>query len=107
MRNSGGAAIHMQIDFNEIEFLVGEKAILEQMTQTPVLPTFSEEMMSFLSELSKSLMKDKRTRNYVDVMSYAYWIRRASLESARTRHRDFADRIGRGSRFILLRPMYR
>lgn len=69
------------------------------MPKTPALPTFSDKAVDFLSALSRALLKDKRTRQNVDVTSYAYWIRKASIESAKEKHPDYTSRIGRGVAF--------
>ena len=89
----------MQINSNKIEFLVGDMEVLQNMQKTPALPTFSSQAISFLADLSRELLKDARTRQYVDVMSYAYWIRRASIESVRSKHTDYHCRLGRGIAF--------
>lgn len=89
----------MQINSNDIDFLVGNIDILQHINEVPALPTFSEQAVSFLAALSKELLADKAARAYVDVVSYAYWIRRASLEAAKKRHVDYVNRIGRGVSF--------
>lgn len=89
----------MQINSNKIEFLVGDMEVLQNMQNTPALPTFSSQAISFLADLSRELLKDAKTRQYVDVMSYAYWIRRASIESVRSKHIDYHCRLGRGIAF--------
>ena len=91
--------IHMQINSNDIEFLVGNEEILNNMQTVPALPTFSKEAVDFLTTLSKEILKDKRSRSNVDVMSYAYWIRKASIESVKIKHLDYGNRIGRGVAF--------
>lgn len=89
----------MQISSNDFNFLVGDFEILEKMSGTPVLPMFSENAVDFLGALSREILKDKRTKKNVDVMSYAYWIRKASIENAKAKHPDFRSRIGRGIAF--------
>lgn len=89
----------MQINLNDIEFLVGDYEILSNMPTVPALPTFSKEAVDFLAALSSEILKDKRSRSNVDVMSYAYWIRRASIENVKTKHLDYHNRIGRGIAF--------
>ena len=91
--------IPMQINSNDLDYLVGDYSVLENAVHTPALPTFSNEAVEFLSALSKEILKDKRSRNNVDVMSYAYWIRKASLEEAKSKHVDRNARIGRGVAF--------
>lgn len=85
--------IPMGLNTDKLTFLVGDPEQLRQMSGTPVLPAFSERAVTFLSSLSRLLLRDKRSS--VDVKSYAYWIRRASLEAA-AREGDFQNRLGRG-----------
>ena len=82
---------------NKIKYLVGSKDIIRSVADTPALPMFSDKTVDFLSELSKELMSIPGIRNHTDVMSYAYWIRKASLEQARKEFvRNDVTRIGRG-----------
>lgn len=85
--------IPMGLNTDDLTFLVGDPECLRQMPETPALPAFSERAVTFLSSLSRLLLRDKRSS--VDVKSYAYWIRRASLEAA-AREGDFQNRLGRG-----------
>lgn len=89
----------MQINSNNIEFLVGDMEVLQNMQNVPALPTFSNQVIAFLADLSRELLKDVRTRQYVDVVSYAYWIRKASIENVRSKHLDYHCRLGRGVAF--------
>ena len=89
----------MQINSSDLEFLVGDYNILDNMPQTPALPMFSELAINFLAALSREILKAKRSRNNIDVMSYAYWIRKASIESVKEKHLDRKNRIGRGVAF--------
>lgn len=89
----------MQINSNNIEFLVGDMEVLQNMQNVPALPTFSNQAIAFLADLSRDLLKDVRTRQYVDVVSYAYWIRKASIENVRSKHLDYHCRLGRGVAF--------
>ena len=89
----------MQINSNNIEFLVGDMEVLQNMQNVPALPTFSNQAIAFLADLSRELLKDVRTRQYVDVVSYAYWIRKASIEYVRSKHLDYHCRLGCGVAF--------
>ena len=73
--------------------------MLQNMQNVPALPTFSNQAIAFLADLSRELLKDVRTRQYVDVVSYAYWIRKASIENVRSKHLDYHCRLGRGVAF--------
>lgn len=85
--------ILMGLNTDDLTFLVGDPERLRQMPGTPALPAFSERAVTFLSSLSRLLLRDKRSG--ADVKSYAYWIRRASLEAA-AREGDYQNRLGRG-----------
>lgn len=83
----------MRLNSNDFVFLVGSLEELSQMPDTPVLPAFSEPVTAFFSRLSQELLRDKRSS--VDVKSYAYWIRRTSLNAA-MQEGEFQNRLGRG-----------
>lgn len=87
----------MQIRSEKIDFLVGDTDILCGMPAVPSLPMFSEQMTDFLSALSRELLNDRKAKQFMDVVSYAYWIRKASLTSVTEKHTDRKNRIGRGT----------
>lgn len=91
--------ILMLINSNDLEFLTGNYDILCNAVNTPVLPIFSDKAISFLSALSREILNDSRSKKNVDVISYAYWIRKASLKSVKLKHRDCQNRLGRGVAF--------
>ncbi len=65
----------------------------------PLVP-FSEEVLSFLSDLSALLMKTPAARPYPDVITFAFFCRRAHLEKLRAAYEGaLEDRIGRGLTF--------
>lgn len=99
MQRLGGAVILMQINIEQIEFLVGNADVLKQISEIRALPMFYDKVMNFLEDLSRLLMKNKKARIYQDVVSYAYWIRRSSLFEVKRRHQDYENRIGRGVAF--------
>lgn len=71
--------------FDKINYLTGDKTILEEITQAPAKSPFSEEVCLFLSDVSKALMDDRRSRQYSDVVTFAFWIRNASLNKLKSR----------------------
>ena len=50
----------------------------EQIVKYPSKP-FSSLILDFLGDLSKELMKDIDARKHPDVISFAFWLRPASL----------------------------
>ncbi|SEW30988.1 Acyl-CoA reductase (LuxC) [Ruminococcaceae bacterium KH2T8] len=83
---------------DNITYLVGDKHQLTDSYSVPAFPVFSSTVVGFLSDLSKELLSHKNIRSHVDVMSYAYWIRKASLEKEKALY-DLDHRIGRGVAF--------
>ena len=63
------------IEINNIEWLVGSK---ETLNERPVVP-FDETVIEELDELSKALMKDPFSRQYPDVVTFAFFCRRGNL----------------------------
>ena len=83
----------------KIKFLVGDRGIIAECGRIPVLPVFSVEAVAFLSDLSRELLSIKGIRSHRDVLSYAYWIRKASIERERQKTTDIDTRVGRGVAF--------
>ena len=87
----------MQLNSNvvpeRITYLVGSANIISTMTDVPALPPFDEKVISFLNALSKPLMK---YREYSDVVTFAFWIRQANINSLRGRFKSNEFRLGRG-----------
>ncbi len=84
---------------SRIKFLVGNEDMLRVASAIPALPTYSDEVVAFLAELSKELMALSGIREHQDVMSYAYWIRKASLLKEKENVFDIGKRMGRGVAF--------
>lgn len=99
MQSLGGAVIPMQINSSEIKYLVGNEDILDNIGKVPALPMFATRMMELLASLSMEILHDKRTKKNIDVTSYAYWIRRSSIEQAKKKYLLDNNRIGRGVAF--------
>ena len=84
----------MRASFEKIDFCAGSAEILENMATQPVLPIFSEQTLAFLNALSVSLMKS--AREYPDVITFAFWCRRAALLREKQGYDAQERRIGRG-----------
>ena len=89
----------MQQSFNSIEYLIGNESALNNIDKVPALPIFSEEVLDFLEQLSRKLMKDARAKTFPDVISYAFWIRKGHMEMSRKSYETDVQRIGRGVAF--------
>ena len=87
------------LDNLSMSYLVGNQQILEQMKQVKVLPAFSQQVVEFLGKLSQALLRDKRAKAYPDIISYAFWIRKSSVEKEKEKHLHLENRVGRGVTF--------
>lgn len=83
---------------NKLQFLTADKSALEKAPYTKVHSLFDDTVLDFFDELSKSLMRDPRSRAYSDVISYAFWIRKASLIKVKESFNNKV-KLGRGVAF--------
>lgn len=77
-----------------VEYLAGGPDVLSQ-----PLPVYSDEAVEFLADLSAALMRDPRSRAWPDVISAAFWCRRANIVKLREAYGDRCRRLGRGLAF--------
>ncbi len=75
----------------DVEFLVGKEAPLDK----TVLPPYSDIVCNFLQELSGRLIREAKL--YPDVLSFAYWCRKANL--LKLKESASYGRLGRGMVF--------
>ncbi|HAX96044.1 MAG TPA: acyl-CoA reductase [Prolixibacteraceae bacterium] len=96
MLRSGGAAIHMLLAGDKIQFLVGESSRVIQ--PNPLMP-FDDLVCDFLSALSIELLSDAQAKLYPDIISFAYWCRKANIERLKDLYSDRHFRLGLGITF--------
>ncbi len=65
----------------------------------PPLPPFAPQAVEFLAALSAALLKDPSARAYPEVVSFAFFCRRANLQAMRASYDDLSLRLGRGLAF--------
>ena len=77
---------------NGINYCIGN----ENISNRPLTP-FSEEACEFAAALSAALMGNAEAKNYPDVMSFAFWCRKANLLARRKKWEESGEkRLGRG-----------
>lgn len=77
---------------NAVKYLIGT----ENVSSHPLKP-YSEEVCAFAAALSDALMKNAEARRYPDVMSFAFWCRKANLAVKKNKWDEKAERrLGRG-----------
>ncbi len=102
MLKLGGAVILMQLNsdlMNKLAFLIGDDKTIADIPDTPALIPFSDSIVFFLNEVSRELMRDSRGKAYSDVMTFAFWIRKASIMKLKNRFQCEGLLLGRGVAF--------
>ena len=73
---------------------------IEKLKKLNSLETFSTITCSWLSDLSRFLLKDPKTKKYPDVATFAFFCRKANLSKLKANHCDPNEiRIGKGIAF--------
>ena len=86
----------MQLDF-DMNFIVGSKENFLNIEDHKPLKIFSEKVCDFLNTLSKRLLKEPSAKQFSDVVTFAFWCRKASIKQMSLPYiRDFESRFGRG-----------
>ena len=93
--------ILMQINseiVNRITYLIGSAEIAAQLSDVRALVPFDETIIDFLNDVSRELMKDARGKAYSDVVTFGFWIRKASILKLKARFEtsDGAAHLGKG-----------
>lgn len=100
MLKSGGVVIHMRPSSDDFSRCVPSAPDFESFKSAKPFEVFDEHVIDFLDALSKSILADKTSRLYPDVMTFAFWIRKAHLvEEKRKFCADGDIRLGRGVSF--------
>ncbi len=86
---------------DKVTFLVGSAETIEQMIMAPALKPFDDMVIDFLSDVSRVLMKDPRSKAYSDVVTFGFWLRKGSTVKLKERHEKVDNNIhlGRGVAF--------
>lgn len=89
MLKSGGAVIPMSI--NNVEYLFGKQNI-KIATRIP----FDENICDFLDEFSKEIRMDVEAKQYPDILTFAFWIRKANILKLKEQYKENQFRLGKG-----------
>ncbi len=86
---------------NKVTFLTGSAKLAAQLPDVPAKQPFDESMADFLNDVSRKLMGNHASKTYSDIVTFAFWIRKASVLGLKERFekRDDAYHLGRGVAF--------
>jgi len=86
----------MQIDMTDVNVLCGDLEALS----SPPKKIFDDKVMDYLGRVSESILHDPQARQYSDVVTYAFYIRRANLNKLKEKYGSKSKSlIGRGLTF--------
>ena len=98
--------IHMQTSMDHevlrrVSFLIGDANIIGSMNNLPSRVPFDDEIVEFLNDVSRILMNNKQTRQYSDVTTFAFWLRKGSVGKLKDRFypNDSRYLLGKGVAF--------
>ncbi len=83
-------------ELTQIEYLFPQKIDVEQWLQQAVDVSFSDGVIDFLNSLSQSLLHDTACRMYPDVITFAFFCRRANMLKQKELFRTDKIRLGKG-----------
>ena len=82
----------------KVNFLVGSAEYIENSQNTPAMQLFDKRVVSFLDRVSHELLSERDGKQYSDVVSWAFWVRKASILKEKTRYEN-KSKLGRGVAF--------
>ena len=83
----------MQLNFKDLQYVVGSPETAEAMPGLKPLRPFEDCIIEFLNDLSGELRKN---RAYSDVATFGFWCRRAALLQEKAKVDDCTERLGKG-----------
>lgn len=87
----------MKDNFSDIEFLSSKTINFEKFNKQSYLEPFSEIIINFLNSLSKELIKHKNSKDYPDVITFAFFCRKSNIISLKKDYYNKNElRLGRG-----------
>ena len=89
----------MQQILSKINFLTGSADEVINLSSIPAKIPFDDEIINFLDDLSRYLMQDPKAKLYPDIITFAFWIRKSSVNAVREKFNNKNFRIGRGTAF--------
>lgn len=96
MQKLEAAVIHMQQIFEDITFLFSNFERLEKVSIEKPELIFSDDSVNFLNLISADLLKNSSIRQYPDVLTFAFFCRKANILKLKQNYLSDTINIGRG-----------
>ena len=84
---------------SRVTYLTGSAEIALQLPSVRALAPFDDRIVEFLNDLSRVLLKDPRSKAYSDVVTFGFWIRKASVVKLKERFDAEGLHLGKGVAF--------
>lgn len=91
--------IHMPQNFSNIKYIIGDEDTIMNMKNTSSLPPFDDRIIDYLDTVSKILLNNTLSKQYPDVVTFAFWCRKASTRNLQRPYLEMINRVGRGVAF--------
>lgn len=84
-----------------VVFLTGSPESAELSCSVSARSPFDEEIIAFLNDVSRTLMRDRNAKAFSDVVTFAFWIRKSAITKLKERFGTGEDeiRLGKGMVF--------
>lgn len=70
----------MQTNLDNLIYIIGDQQTVDKIDTQPVMEPFADKVVTFLNAVSNAIMDNKEAGVYPDVVTLAFWCRRASVE---------------------------
>ena len=73
---------------NKVQYLVGSAEIACNLLSVAAKVPFDDEIVEFLNDVSRELMKNGESKAYSDVVTFGFWIRKGSVLKLKERFNE-------------------
>lgn len=85
---------------DKVNFIVGSADIAARLSEVSAKTPFSDDIVNFLNDVSKEIMKDPRSKTFSDVVTFGFWIRKGSVMKLKERFEtEDGIHLGKGVAF--------
>lgn len=83
---------------NRVTYLTGSAEIADRLPDVATLSPFCDTIVDFLNDVSREIIRDPRSKAFSDVVTFGFWIRKASVLKLKERFEEKDDcfRLGKG-----------
>lgn len=84
--------------WDKVSYMVGDKNIVMNLPNVTSKMPFAEDILDFLNDLSRELMRSYEAKAFPDIVTLGFWLRKSSILSMKERFAmsESSFRIGRG-----------